>query len=382
MLDRRAARALSIAPHSGPLADLEAPWRALLDAAHPGAPFRSYPWLSSWWSLASPKGEAHILVARNDSEVVGILPLYAAPASFGGRRLRFFGDGIVGSDYLGVIARPADADRCARAFATHLLSRGAELELDDLDAGDPLVAAVAEAEGAAIAPRYLCPFVTTRGDFDDYLEALPDGIGAQWHRRRKWLEKRAGHRIEVLATPDEIARGLDALFELHRRRWALEGGSDAIDGPTVEAFHRAAGRGMAEAGWARIYLLHVEGAPRAALYGFRHADRFAFYQAGHDPEWRPRSVGTVLLGEVIRRCFAEQLAEFDFLRGSEPYKLRWATGHRETVRLQQRGAGLGPWLDHEGRALYWRARHGLKRAFPTSALDWLRASRKRLRGAR
>ena len=41
--------------------------------------------------------------------------------------------------------------------------------------------------------------------------------------------------------------------------------------------------------------------------------------------------------------------EFDFLRGSEPYKFRWATGERRTVRVRAVGAGLRPWLKASAR---------------------------------
>ncbi len=379
MLNRKASADLEISIHDGELAALEGPWSALGDPAHPGAPFRSFAWISTWWNSASTSGDAVVLVARDGAEVVGLLPLYPEQTPFGGRRLRLMGDGIVGSDYLGVIARPERAAACARAFATHLRALDCdELQLDDLDDHDPLLDAF---DGAASEPRYKCPYIRIGDSFEEYLGALPDGIGAQFHRRRKWLEKRPGFRIETLATPDEIERGMDILFDLHHQRWGLEGGSEAIDGPKTEAFHRQAARKLAEVGWSRVWVMHVEGAPRAVLYGWRHGDRLAFYQAGHEPAWRPRSVGTVLLGLVIKTCFDEQIAEFDFLRGEEPYKLRWATGFRQTTRLRVRGAGLRPWLNQEGRALYWRMRHGAKRAVPGAALEWLRVQRNKWKSA-
>jgi len=142
--------------------------------------------------------------------------------------------------------------------------------------------------------------------------------------------------------------------------------------PAVEAFHRESSRGLAGLGWARVYLLHADGAPRAALYGFRHGRRFAFYQAGHDPEWRARSVGTVLLGHVIRHCFAEGLEEFDFLHGNEPYKLAFANGARRTVRLTASSPGLRPWLRERGRTMNGAARTVAKRLLPEGMQDWLR----------
>jgi CelD/BcsL family acetyltransferase involved in cellulose biosynthesis len=247
---------------------------------------------------------------------------------------------------------------------------------------DPLLTALAAALGparATVEDRYRCPHVRRAGDFATYLAGLPDGTGAQWQRRRRWLEKRPGFAITELGAPDAVAAGLDALFALHHQRWSDAGGSEAIDSPAVEAFHRAAARRLAARGWARLYLLSVAGAVRAALYGFRHGDRFAFYQAGYDPDWRQRSVGTVLLGHVIERCFSEGVAEFDFLRGSESYKLKWANGWRHTVRLRAPGPSLRARLWQRGRAGARALYRGAKGALPAPALAWARRARKQLR---
>src|SRR5262249_5118790 len=156
---------------------------------------------------------------------------------------RLMGDGIVGSDFLGAIAQSDELGAVSRAFAAHLRTLGAdELQLDDLTGEDPLLEALGEVE---LEPRYRCPFVRPTSSFADYLAALPDGAGQQFRRRRRWLAKFGDYRIEILRSPEEIERGLDTLFRLHRLRWSLEGGSDAIDGPGTIAFHRAAGRALA-----------------------------------------------------------------------------------------------------------------------------------------
>ena len=371
-----------IARWRGDLAALGATWSALADAAHPGAPFRSWAWLSAWWKTFSAGKELVVLVANRQGRPVGLLPLFATPSPLGGRRLAFLGEGIVGSDYLGLVCAAAAERELADAFADFLARASFdELDLDGLLPDDPLLHAVAGHLSPAQvtqSTRYRCPHIKLQGDFESYLNALPEGTGQQWKRRLRWLEKRPGFAIETLTTPADVARGLQTLIALHHRRWAVEGGSDAIDSPAVEEFHAYAARAMAEAGWARLYLLNVEGATRAALYGFRHGDRFAFYQAGYDPDWRQRSVGTVLLGHVVQRCFAEGVAEYDFLRGCEPYKLKWANGERTTVRLRARDNSLRAKLHDTGRTLYWRLREASKRALPPETLAWAKRTRARV----
>lgn len=367
---------LSVTTHTSRFDDLARDWAAVLDPSHPGAPFRSYAWASAWARQALGDHELHVLVARRGGRVVAILPLYSECTLLGGRRLRVVGDGIVGSDYVGIAARAADQPSAAAAFARHLAGENHDdLYLDGLLDGDPLIAALDGAfPGAVVTPRYSCPTVGIDGDFPRYLDALPDGTGAQFHRRRRWLQKQRGFGVELLQQPAELERGLEVLLDLHQERW--RGASEAIDGAQIERFHLDALRGMARLGWARIYVLSVAGAPRAALYGFRHGDRFAFYQAGRDPAWQKRSVGTVLLGMILERCFAEGVAEFDFLHGNEPYKDRWAMRSRETVAVRAHGSGARAYVGGQARDAWQRCRRVLKTVLPSHTVDRLRQLRR------
>src|SRR5215813_10408038 len=104
---------VGIVRNLGPLAALEPAWNELNDPSHPGAPFRSYAWLASWWNSFSVPGEPAVLVAREKRVIVGILPIYLEPLPLGGKRVRMMGDRFVGSDYLGAVCRAADAPRLA-----------------------------------------------------------------------------------------------------------------------------------------------------------------------------------------------------------------------------------------------------------------------------
>jgi CelD/BcsL family acetyltransferase involved in cellulose biosynthesis len=371
------ASPIEVAAERADLDALRPIWESLEDATHPGAAFRSWAWISAWWNSFSAGKEPFVLSARAGGKVVGLLPLFCDRTIIGGRRVALMGEGIVGSDYLGCVG----GDEAARAFAEFLASYDCdELSLDGLLPDDPLAVALQEklGERALVDERYRCPHITLAGTFERYIAELPDGAGQQWKRRLRWLEKRDGFRMEELTAPDAVVAAMTPLWELHHKRWAVEGGSDAIDSPEVEAFHRDAARRLAERGWARLALMHVEGKTVAAWYGFRHGDRFAFYQAGYDPEWRQRSVGTVLLGWGIERCFADGVREFDFLRGTESYKLKWANGWRHTIRVRAPGPSLRARLFGKSRDSAQKLYSAAKRALPADALDFLRRAKKQV----
>ncbi len=54
----------------------------------------------------------------------------------------------------------------------------------------------------------------------------------------------------------------------------------------------------------------------------------SFYQSGMDPRYRRFSIGLLLIGAVIEAAILGHHTEFDFLRGDEAYKLKWANAVR------------------------------------------------------
>jgi len=137
-------------------------------------------------------------------------------------------------------------------------------------------------------------------------------------RRERKLAK--AHELAYRATTPETLEGdLDTLFRLHRARWG-----DASGFAVAEPFHRDVARAAAVRGWLRLWLLEVDGEPRAAWYGFRFAGAECYYQAGRDPDWEEWSVGFLVLVHSIRAAFDDGLSEYRLLRGGEEYKSRFS----------------------------------------------------------
>jgi CelD/BcsL family acetyltransferase involved in cellulose biosynthesis len=344
---------LTLATTERELSDMAREWPALLADGAPGTTFRSLPWLHTWWRHfggAASSGQLHLLCWRDGGgRLCAVLPLYRERSGIFWRA-RLLGSGQVGSDYLGLLCARADerviAPLCCAALGVELSSGRLDLiELAGLDAGGALAEEISRRASAGFwitkNLRWRCPVAPVAADFDAYLAKLAGGAGQQFRRRLRWLRQRPGFAFEKLTSADDIAAAFPEFLALHRERWAQEGGGDGISTPTLEAFHRDAARALAEGHVARLYFLRADGARRAALYGFIEPHRFVFYQSGHERAWRPRSVGTVLLGLVLEDCFRDGL-EFDFGHGTEPYKLVFATSERHTLRLHLRArTGLG-----------------------------------------
>lgn len=368
------------------LARMRSEWDALLDASNAGL-FNAWEWIYPWCRRIAPERRPLILTARDRTgTLVGLMPLGFELSHVLGRqvgRLSFLGETYVGSDYLDVVARRGMEELVTRAFASGLreMHGGWDvLELVDLHEDSLTVQVLREAFPdleVRVTDRCVCPYETfVSGEpFEAFLKRT--GRRDNYLRRRKWLEKQEGYRIERTERPGALAGPMADFFRLHQARWAADGGSQGIQGKSIEAFHRDATQFLAERGQLRLYTMKVGGRAVASVYGILYRDTFIYYQSGYDPEWRNRSVGLVLVGETFKDAIEAGFKEYDFLRGTETYKSDWTTKQRRTVAVRIHASeGAGHWFTRR-EELARSAREVVKRALPEGTVEWIRRLRRR-----
>jgi CelD/BcsL family acetyltransferase involved in cellulose biosynthesis len=296
----------------------EGDWEPLAESAK--NIFATREWLSTWWRHF---GQGELLLfgsRRRDDSLAAIIPLCRSrlgPA----RVLRFLGHGP--SDELGPICDPVDSAAVAHALE-HALRAGS------LGSWDVLLAELLLREkgwsdllGGTVGREESSPVLRARGrSFEEVLASRSRNFRQQVRRRERKLRREHGLRYRLADDPARLDADLTALFELHAAQWG-ENGSTAFS-PDRQAFHREFARLALERRWLRLWLAEVDGAPVAALYGFRFADSELYYQSGRDPAWDRYAVGFVLLTHSVRAALEEGCSEYRFLRGGEAYKQRFA----------------------------------------------------------
>lgn len=366
---------------------MRAEWNALLEQSDAGT-FNSWDWLYPWYRRIGPDRELRILTARDSAgKLVGLMPLCLEKRRVAGRtvrRLSFLGENHVGSDYLDLIAERGREEELARAFATYLRDTVAAWDVVDLVDFDEksvtvkvLYALFKDRYEFRLSDRYLCPYERFQpGEpFDAFLKRT--ARRDNFLRRKKWLEKQPGYRIEKTTAPSELARPMTEFFRLHSARWSVDGGSQGIKGPSVEAFHRDATHLLAQAGKLSLYTMWVEGKAVASVYGIIDRGVFSYFQSGYDPEWRNKSVGLVLVGETFRDAMAAGCHTYDFLRGTETYKSDWVSLQRKTVAVRiHDSAGAGAWMTTQ-EELARKTRNAAKAVMPTNFVEKIRRLRRR-----
>ncbi|ABS26811.1 GNAT family N-acetyltransferase [Anaeromyxobacter sp. Fw109-5] len=341
----RPAGGLTVLEHrdAARLGALKEEWRALFDAAQAPSPFLSWEWLHTFHRCFAARRPIWILEARDPAaRLAGLLVLSGRHGLLGERRWSLLGNGLTGADGLDVLARP-DLAAAARSAVARALAAGVTrwdvLDLEDLPCGSPTLSALREAMAPTgvrtqVERGFVCPGFVVRGTFEEHLARIRRR--ETYGRRVRWLERQPGFRVEVTTSQEEAAAAMDDFLRLHRLRWQVEGGSSGIPPGPVEDFHRELAPLLAERGWLRLYRLFVGRDAIAAVYGLEVGRRFFYYQSGYDPAWSARSPGVVLVGRTVEDAYARGLTDYDFLRGTEAYKMDWAWDRRETcsARLQ------------------------------------------------
>lgn len=315
--------------------DVDADWSLLSENA--GNLFSTPEWLATWWRHYGSGQPIILRLYRPGGELTAIVPLCRGrigPL----RTLRFAGYGP--SDELGPICRPADAPVVARALRDGL-RRGAAGEWDLLVAERLSIDRTwSGLLGGSVLQRESSPVLERRGrTFEEVLAERSGNFRSQVRRRARKLEQERGISYRLADDPARLEEDLERLFGLHSARW---GSASTAFSPRRRAFHREFAARALERDWLRFWLAEVEDRPVAALLGYRFAGSEFYYQSGRDPAWDRYAVGFVLLAHSVRTAIDEGVSEYRFLRGDEPYKLRFADRDPglETF-VTSRGAALG-----------------------------------------
>jgi CelD/BcsL family acetyltransferase involved in cellulose biosynthesis len=355
---QQGAATLVVIDDAAGLAGLAEPWRALHAACAPASPFLGFVWMQTWAERFCRDGRRlHVVAIQQGGRVVAIAPWcrVAAPRALGTSRIEFLGSAVTAADHLDVLAEPGAAREVAALLHGHLFGPGAplwhRLELRGF-ASDSLFlfhfARDLEEAGRVLrveAGAY-CPTRSLQGGSDE-------GLASQLSRRRKRLR----YELSVLARQgavehltrrsgeSEAKEAAARLCGLYRARWGEQ--AEALIGFT-EALVGLGG----ECPRVEIDLLEVAGRAVAGLLHLRSGDAIHLHLMAIDRALDPRlSVGNLIVGLALERAAKEGLRSYDFLRGGEEYKFRWADGAARDLDLVVDRRSLQAWLGLAGARL-------------------------------
>jgi CelD/BcsL family acetyltransferase involved in cellulose biosynthesis len=321
-------------------------WNGLLARSLNNRLFVTWEWMHAWvqeYVAANPHRHLFVLRVLQGENLLGIAPFYIddfKKVGIGFRQIRFIGHPEAGSDYLDVIA-VADKERAVAETIYQFLSQCVSKRWDQLVLAElpsesrfllHLVNAI-ESEGrffefglAAYCPQ------TLLSPESDPLKGISANARQQFRRHRRVLNEDY-RAVSYRPQGSEAIQRLAEFFEFFQRVTPHpEGGLQGL-------LSRLASHGS-DAIELRIDVVQADDRWTGALLHLCYRDAWYMYLMAVDKAAAPHiSLGTVLIGQALETAREQGAKRYDFLKGSEPYKFRWASTGERTVRLTLPGRG-------------------------------------------
>jgi len=318
-------------------------WNALIRSRpENNVPFFSWDWFyHSWRHFGEPEGrELAVVVAEDGDRLLGVLSLVGGKRkSFGVayRTLEFCNAGTAPrhSAYVDASVDPAAVFQALRIRLFSERKRWDMLELSNVaettafhefllapQNGTPL--------GSIRLQGFSAPFIERTGTFADYLGSLAATTRKDIQRHlKRFKDFGNAKQIRFFDKPEEVAEGLELLFEVHRRSWKGE-----FVNRHYPEFYRDLTPILCERGEAFIAVALLEGKPISAGYVLTNDDTYFSLINDHDAQHRDLAPGTMLFVYEMDRLIESGKKRFDFCGTAYDYKERLANCKTEHSTFQ------------------------------------------------
>jgi CelD/BcsL family acetyltransferase involved in cellulose biosynthesis len=294
-------------------------------------PFVRPGWVSPAWDCSRPpQRERNVVVARRGRGLVAVLPVLTA-----GRSL------ISPAHRHSPWGAPVAADEEALEAA---LQQAARLPVVCLDLGCLPADTAAVVASWAGRSGYLHmqsvtarrPHIDTTVTWRDMLARLPASRRKSLRHNLRQLRRHGDVTFLAPADLDGDHRSLvDEGFAIEERSWKGTYCLSVNADPTTRAFYDAVSRWAAAEGMLRISLLRVDGRAVAYSYDLLCGGTMYGVRTAFDPAFRSSAPGLLLMHALVEWCcVTDDVQEYDFGGGPDPYKMIWATGTKPAHRVQ------------------------------------------------
>ena len=138
-----------------------------------------------------------------------------------------------------------------------------------------------------------------------------------------------------LAATDKWQTGLNALYDLHQQRWTAKGEKGAFAEEATRRMHIEIVDQFRQQGMVRLPAFVAGDEILAVNYVYCLDDTHYSYLSAYrmDTEWSKYSLGMQIRRASLVHAIESGVKIYDFLRGDEPYKQRFAAQPAENIDL-------------------------------------------------
>lgn len=315
-------------------------WDDLLERSSADTVFLRWDWLVSWLDVVGCQTTAFVITVRDaEGRLIGAAPLYILEYRLlrivRYRVLRIMGDYPTGGEYPAWIAERGRENVILDVISRFLQSQATRwdcLWIPNLAGWTRPLEDLTEAclaSGFFLRRRKVeFGFTELPGSTEEFLETVSANMRSNLRRQLKKILGQPCVAIERCRDEASLGTFLEALFDLHYRRWQLKGEIGSFRRkPNERRFYSCFAPKALAHGWLRIYALKDHGAIKAIQIGYVYNRVFHLLQEGFDPDYTD-GAGNVLRYKVFEDCIRDGIAAYDFLGELSEHKRRWAAKSR------------------------------------------------------
>ncbi len=310
---------------------LKPAWNKLVEEAEIDHPFLNHEWVDAWWQSFGAGKKLHILVVKAGERLVAIAPLMLGEGRMYGikvRKLQFIANVHTPRFDLIIAGRRTAV---YRAIWSHLSSL---TDLWDVIEWSQIVfdsMTLRELPELAAGERFLtglwhsedCPYVNFAGGWTALLQSLSHNHRSQMRKRLRRLRRVGAVRLEIVASGDDLNRDVEDGLAIEAAAWKAQAGTAILCRPELIQFYRRTAEQTARLGTLRLIFLNVAGSRIAFAFALCDKNKIYVLKAGYRPEYAAYSPYLLLCFLLFEDACARGLKEYEFLGGSDSWKLRW-----------------------------------------------------------
>ena len=331
---------------------LEPEWNQLLEQSALASPFLTWEWQFNWWENYHKKYSKNvspfIITARDTKHnLLMILPLFVRQNKRYGlsySQLKLMGTDYESSDYLDII--------CAENFGISGFLRALQDEkvqnvLPSIDMvtfnnllKESNLFRLQEHQPAGFSKNpglkttSTCPYLPLPESEEALLKSVSKNMKSSLRRTRNKINKDEAFRIYLVEDSAELPGLVKDLFDLHRLRFTDQKKATKFIYEVRGVFHTKMAGIFLKRGILKLFVVKHQNKAVGLLYCLEYKKRLMYVQAGFNPGFAKYALGNQLILFAINHAIEGHCTEFDFMRGSEPYKYKWTDKVRYLYQLE------------------------------------------------
>lgn len=300
----------------------------------------SFDWLYAWWKNFKDRNELHILVAEDNDKIIGIAPLYIqktrALKFIPLKKLCFLGGDL--SDYQDfLIEESNDKEEVFKAFFDYITGNTSYdlLDLCHINSDYPNFELWKKYSGLNYS-KFEVYRENHKSDlskfqsYEDYYSKLDKKLRSNINRRQNRIKK-SGINVEYVIKKDITKEDIATIAEINikRQRFLYKKGNrkrfcyylDKKKNNFIREYF-CSDKNSSKA----IAYIKLNNIPAGYNLIVLSKSTFSLWNCAFDNEFEDYCPSKLLFCELIKYAFENNYRYFDFMRGNDPYKLKW-TNH-------------------------------------------------------